>query len=98
MQKLDAVIARYTAQKPVYDFMAPGDGFGHTFWIIDQEEDIAAITAEFAKMPALYIADGHHRSVPLLLWWVRRKQSKIRIIAVMKSITTSWLFASLPTS
>ena len=59
---LDAIIARYTAQKPVYDFIAPGDGFGHTFWIIDQQEDIDAITREFAKMPALYIADGHHRS------------------------------------
>ena len=53
---LDAIIARYTAQKPVYDFIAPGDGFGHTFWIIDQQEDIDAITREFAKMPALYIA------------------------------------------
>ncbi len=56
---LDAIIAHYTAEKPVYDFIAPGDGFGHTFWIIDKQEDIDAITKEFAKMPALYIADGH---------------------------------------
>ena len=55
------------AQKPVYDFIAPGDGFGHTFWIIDQQEDIDAITREFAKMPALYIADGHHRSAAAAL-------------------------------
>ena len=34
---LDAVISRYTAGKPVYDFIAPGDGFGHTFWIIDKQ-------------------------------------------------------------
>ena len=58
-EKLDVIIKKYTANKPVYDFIAPGDGFGHTFWIVDQEADIAAITAEFAKMPALYIADGH---------------------------------------
>ena len=58
---LDAIIAHYTAGKPVYDFIAPGDGFGHTFWIVDKQEDIDAITQEFAKMPALYIADGHHR-------------------------------------
>lgn len=64
---LDAIIARYTAQKPVYDFIAPGDGFGHTFWIIDAPEDIETITAEFAKMPALYIADGHHRSAAAAL-------------------------------
>ena len=59
---LDAIIRKYTAQKPVYDFIAPGDGFGHTFWVIDNSEDIAVITKEFAAMPALYIADGHHRS------------------------------------
>ena len=66
-EKLDVIIKKYTASKPVYDFIAPGDGFGHTFWIVDQDEDIAAITAEFAEMPALYIADGHHRSAAAAL-------------------------------
>ena len=65
--QLDALVARYTAQKPVYDFIAPGDGFGHQFWIIDDEADIATITAAFAAMPALYIADGHHRSAAAAL-------------------------------
>ena len=65
--KLDVIIKKYTLEKPVYDFIAPGDGFGHTFWIIDQSEDIAAITTEFAKMPAHYIADGHHRSAAAAL-------------------------------
>lgn len=64
---LDAIVARYTAQKPVYDFIAPDDGFGHAFWVIDREEDIAAITEAFADMPALYIADGHHRSAAAAL-------------------------------
>ena len=64
---LNAVIARYTTQIPVYDFIAPGDGFGHTFWVIDDEKDIETITQEFAKMPALYIADGHHRSAAAAL-------------------------------
>ena len=36
--------------------------------------------------------------LPLLHWWEQRKQSKIRIIVVMKNIITSWLFASLQTS
>ena len=65
--KLDSIIKKYTAEKPVYDFIAPGDGFGHTFWIVDREEDIARITEEFAKMPTLYIADGHHRSAAAAL-------------------------------
>ena len=64
---LDAVISRYTVGKPVNDFIAPGDGLGHTFWIIDKQEDIDAITQEFAQMPALYIADGHHRSAAAAL-------------------------------
>mgnify|MGYP001036190601 CR=1 FL=1 len=65
--KLDAIVARYAASKPVYDFIAPIDGFRHQFWIIDQEADIKDITAEFAKMPSLYIADGHHRSAAAAL-------------------------------
>lgn len=69
---LDAITARYTAEQPVYDFIAPGDGFGHTFWIIDQQADIDIITQEFAKMQALYIADGHHRSAAAALVGVEK--------------------------
>ena len=65
--ELDAIVTRYTAQEPVYDFIAPIDGFGHKFWIIDKEDDIQAITKAFAAMPALYIADGHHRSAAAAL-------------------------------
>src|SRR5574344_2375610 len=64
---LDALVKKYTVQEPVYDFIAPGDGFGHTFWIIDDASDIATVTKEFAAMPALYIADGHHRSAAAAL-------------------------------
>lgn len=65
--QLDAIIAKYTSQTPEYDFIAPGDGFGHTFWVIDNDEDIDKITKAFADMPALYIADGHHRSAAAAL-------------------------------
>ena len=65
--ELDAIVAKYTSQAPEYDFIAPGDGFGHTFWVIDQAEDIEAITKAFEAMPALYIADGHHRSAAAAL-------------------------------
>ncbi len=65
--ELDAIVKKYTSQQPEYDFIAPGDGFGHSFWVIDQEEDIATITQAFAAMPALYIADGHHRSAAAAL-------------------------------
>ena len=65
--ELDAIVAKYAATEPEYDFIAPIDGFGHTFWVIDNEEDIRRITQLFAEIPALYIADGHHRSAAAAL-------------------------------
>ena len=64
---LNTIIQRYVTQQPIYDFIAPDDGFKHTFWIIDQDNDISAITSEFSKIAALYIADGHHRSAAAAL-------------------------------
>lgn len=64
---LDDLVAKYTAEKPVYDFIAPVDGFGHQFWVISDRDDIELITARFAQMPSLYIADGHHRSAAAAL-------------------------------
>lgn len=66
-EQLDALVARYTAEAPEYDYVSQGDGFRHQLWIIDDEADMAAITAAFAQMPALYIADGHHRSAAAAL-------------------------------
>lgn len=59
---LNKLIARYAVTKPEYDFTAPEDGFRHRLWVISDKDDIDTITKEFAKMPSLYIADGHHRS------------------------------------
>ena len=64
---LDALIKKYAQTEPVYDFIAPIDGFGHLFWIISDDEDIKTVTEEFRKMPSLYIADGHHRSAAAAL-------------------------------
>lgn len=71
---LDALIARCTSAKPVYDFIAPIDGFRHRFWIVESADDIKTITEEFAKMPALYIADGHHRSAAAALVGAEKAQ------------------------
>lgn len=76
-ETLDALVLKYTAQKPLYDFIAPGDGFGHTFWIVDDAADIATITKEFAAMPALYIADGHHRSAAAALVGVEKAKQNV---------------------
>ena len=65
--ELDQIVAQYTSRNPEYDFVAKDDGFGHTFWIIDEPADIARITELFGEMPSLYIADGHHRSAAAAL-------------------------------
>jgi uncharacterized protein (DUF1015 family) len=59
--EMDAIVAGIATQKPEYDFVA-ADGFGHQFWVIDDELTIARITQIFAAIPALYVADGHHRT------------------------------------
>ncbi len=63
---LEDIIAKVTAGEPEYDFIAP-DGFGHTFWVIDDDEITATITATFDQIPYLYIADGHHRTAAAAL-------------------------------
>ena len=64
---LDTLIKKYAATRPEYDFIAPVDGFRHQLWVVSDDKDIETITQEFAKMPALYIADGHHRSAAAAL-------------------------------
>ncbi|MGN0191069.1 MAG: DUF1015 domain-containing protein, partial [Candidatus Cryptobacteroides sp.] len=58
---IDSVVAKYTATVPEYDFVA-ADGFGHKFWVVDDEADIQAITRGFSEVDAFYVADGHHRT------------------------------------
>ena len=66
-KEVDVIVEKYTNGAPEYDFTATLDGFRHTFWIIDNDTDIARITELFATMPAMYIADGHHRSAAAAL-------------------------------
>jgi uncharacterized protein (DUF1015 family) len=64
---LDAIIASVTAGEPVYDFVSDLDGFGHTFWVIKEQALIDQITTIIGEIPAMYIADGHHRSAAAAL-------------------------------
>lgn len=57
---VDAVVARVTAATPLYDLVTD-DGVGHTVWVGD-EADTSALVGAFGDVPALYIADGHHRA------------------------------------
>jgi len=57
----DAFVAKSITAPPAVDFTAE-DGVRHTSWVIADAADIAFVTEQFAQIPALYIADGHHRS------------------------------------
>lgn len=65
-EKLEKIIKEVTAGEPEYDFVAE-DGFGHHFWVINDDEMIKEVTEEFAEIPYLYIADGHHRTAAAAL-------------------------------
>ena len=58
---IGSIVKKYISRTPEYDFVAE-DGFGHRFWVIDDDDDIAAITKEFSSVKAFYVADGHHRT------------------------------------
>ena len=58
---LEDIIDRTAQTTPEYDFVSE-DGIGHTLWVIKDKETIDTITKEFAAIPYLYIADGHHRT------------------------------------
>jgi uncharacterized protein (DUF1015 family) len=59
--KIDALVQKVTARVPEYDFVSD-DGFSHIMWLLDDPEEIKTLTGLFEKVPALYVADGHHRA------------------------------------
>ncbi len=71
---LEEIIRTVTAAEPEYDFTAP-DGFGHHFWVVEDDELTRRITEEFEKIPYLYIADGHHRTAAAALVGNEKAQS-----------------------
>ncbi len=58
---LDEFVAKKTSEQPDVDFTA-ADGVRHTSWVVNDPAQIKFIENEFARIPTLYIADGHHRS------------------------------------
>ncbi len=64
---LNEVVSEIIKNEPEYNFVADLDGFGHSFWLIDDQSTIDRITSIFAEIPYLYIADGHHRSAAAAL-------------------------------
>lgn len=74
VQALDNEVAEIKKYDPVYDFTAD-DGIGHRFWVVSDTNVIDRIISEFNKMPATYVADGHHRTAAAALVGHELKQA-----------------------
>ena len=61
-------------EKPIYDFVAKEDGFGHHFWVINDQKTVKRIEEIFEnEIPNLYVADGHHRTAAAARVGLERK-------------------------
>jgi uncharacterized protein (DUF1015 family) len=69
---IDAIIDRVRRNRPVYDIVTP-DGFGHTLWTIGDEATVQSLVRSFGTVPALYIADGHHRTAAAIRYGQARR-------------------------
>ena len=65
MASLDDIVAEIVQGEPEYDFTAV-DGVRHELWVVTGDVAEQIIT-EFAKLPATYVADGHHRTAAAAL-------------------------------
>ncbi len=63
---LDVIVNEVVKAKPEYDIVTD-DGIGHTFWVVSDAATVQQITDHFAKIPATYVADGHHRTAAAAL-------------------------------
>lgn len=72
--EINEIVKEVIKGEPEYDFVAE-DGFGHHFWVIDNEDTIKRITEIFAAIPAFYVADGHHRTAAAALVGEEKKRN-----------------------
>lgn len=74
--EINKIVADYVKNnKADYDFTAAPEGFGHHFWVIRDKKINDRITEIFAGIPALYVADGHHRTAAAARVGKKRQES-----------------------
>ena len=66
MKALDEVVIKITEAKPENDFTTE-DNIRHEFWVVSDASTVKTIIDLFAKLPATYVADGHHRTAAAAL-------------------------------
>lgn len=74
-KEIDQIVANITATPAEYDFISD-EGFGHQFWVIEDEATISRIIEIFKnEIPSLYVADGHHRTAAAALVGQEKKKN-----------------------
>ena len=63
---LDNIVAAIKESKPAYTFVAD-DNIEHRLWVVKDPKQVQSIVEAFEKMPATYVADGHHRTAAAAL-------------------------------
>ncbi len=69
---INEMVGAAISEAPLYHFLSP-DGISHTVWRIDKKSQIEAITAAFAEITSIYIADGHHRAASAVKVGLQRR-------------------------
>lgn len=72
--EISDLVTKWTQKQPEYDFTAE-DGVKHTVWVVDEEEAVKTIERAFDEIPALYIADGHHRAASAVKVGQKRREA-----------------------
>lgn len=72
---VDEIVEKYVKNQPEYDFVTD-DGITNTVWVIDNDDDIGTLSDAFTNIPALYIADGHHRAASAVKVGMKRREAK----------------------
>src|SRR5688572_6639497 len=65
-KSLDNIVATIKQTKPSYSFVAD-DNIEHRLWVVNDPKQVQSIVEAFEKMPATYVADGHHRTAAAAL-------------------------------
>ncbi len=84
---VDAVAAKAATTPPLYDIVAP-DGVTHTVWKVTGD-DLKSVVDAFEKLPALYIADGHHRAASA----ARVRKSLAPVVGKDGVVEADWFLA-----
>lgn len=72
--EIDQIVDDITKTKAVYDFSAD-DGIRHELWVCEEPQTIETLSAHFASLDSLYVADGHHRTAAAARVGKKRKEN-----------------------